>query len=428
MSERKQKLLCPGVEATIIRDHRYKTNRISVVFQLPLEKESAAANAIVPHLLTRACREYPDFTGFNRRLSELYGARVGCSVHKIGEVQSLSVTVAAIQDQYAPAGEALSEACAALLISMIFTPALENGVFRDGDFLQEKRQLAEEIEAEFNDKRVYAKKRCEALMFDGEAYGLGVLGSRESVDALTAEAATAAWKTLLRTAQVKVLLLGKMEDEVICKNFAAAFQKIRAGQPADCNTKTSGKVAHIREFTERFNVAQAKLVMGFRTSVAEPSEQVMAMRLTCALLGGTPHSKLFLNVREKLSLCYYCSSRYDRNKGVLLVESGVEEKNKEAAQKEILNQVEQIRLGNFDEEELRAAKLSVADSFRTMSDSPAYLESWYVLQSFDRRIYTPEEAAEAVRNITAAEVAACAKSLQLDTVYLLAGGAEGSEN
>ena len=267
--------LCSGVSLTAVEGSNYKTNRISCTFFLPLREETAACYAILPRLLTRACRAYPDFTQLNQRLSQLYGARAGCMVRKIGEVQAVTVSVGAIQDQYALAGEALSEQCAALLLEMLFHPALEGDLFRGQDIEQERRQLIEEIEAEFTDKRTFAKSRCEQLMCQGEAYGVNRLGSKQAAESLTAEEITQAWREMLRSAQVEIMLLGRVDAKRISAQFQQAFASFGRAQTAPCQTKIASLPGEIREFTDRYEVAQAKLVMGFRTETAEPEADTM---------------------------------------------------------------------------------------------------------------------------------------------------------
>ena len=168
-------------------------------------------------------------------------------------------------------------------------------------------------------------------------------------------------------------------------------------------------------------VVQSKLVLGFRTGCAEPDAGAPAVKLMNAVYGGTPNSKLFLNVREKLSLCYYCSSLFIPAKGILLVQSGVETKNIERAENEILAQLEEVRKGNFTEEDLNAAKLSLCNSYHTLSDSPDALEGWYLSRTFSDPLRTPESEAELVSKVTAEQVAEAAGKVTLDTVYCLKG-------
>ena len=186
-----------------------------------------------------------------------------------------------------------------------------------------------------------------------------------------------------------------------------------------CGTQIIAKADRVKEFHDVMDVAQTKLVMGFRTGIAVPGGDVTAMRLMSALFGGTPHSKLFLNVREKLSLCYYCSSSYDRHKGIVMVQSGVEQKNIEKAREEILRQLQAVQEGDFSAEDLDAAKMSVANSFRTMSDYLGGLEAWYLSQAFEKTVLTPEQSAEAVGGVTKEQVVKAAQTVSLDTVYQL---------
>ena len=410
-----------GVQVVSIGDERYKTARISVNFVMPLAEKSAPANALLPSLLTRCCEKYPDFTTFNRRLSMLYGASVSGFVRKMGEAQVMTASISMLDDRYVPGGEALARACAELLCEMIFRPAKSGGVFREEDVEQERRQLLEEIDAEFNDKRIYAKSRCEQILCEGEAYGISRYGTREAVAAQTAASLYTAWQAMLRRAWVCIYVTGAVDAEAVDEVFAREFAGWQGEERVLPETKTGIVPAAVKEVTERFDVAQAKLVMGFRCGAKQPHGHAMAARLFSALYGGTPHSRLFMNVRERLSLCYYCSARYDRNKDLLFVESGVEESNAQAAKEEILRQLACVQNGEFTQEELEAARLSMADSFGTVADSPAYLESWYLSQLFDGRQNTPEEAKEELNRVTRQEVVQAAGSVRLDTVYLLAG-------
>ena len=169
-------------------------------------------------------------------------------------------------------------------------------------------------------------------------------------------------------------------------------------------------------------VTQCKLIMGFRTGIsAQEWEKIPAMKMMSAILGGTTHSKLFANVREKMSLCYYCSSRYDTNKGILLIESGVEESNLSKAREEILHQLEEIRQGNISSDELTAARLSMQNSLYTIEDYLGGMESWYLSQTFHPRVITPEESAREMQAVTVEQIRHAADACVLDAVYVMKG-------
>ncbi len=424
MTEIKQYTVCDGVGFRSIEDTRFKTMRIAVNFLVPLdEKYQVAARALLPFLLTRASREYPDFTKMSARLAELYGASLSADVQKMGDTQVISVCATGLADDYTLEGGGISGDLAELLCSVLFQPLLVDGLFPADGFEQERRQTIELIDSEFNDKRVYAKQRCEQILCEGEPYSVSRYGSRDSILSLKREDMTAIWRDLLRRARIEIMALGSCDPQPIRERFQKAFESVERDPVRSFPVLCPEAKSEVRVETERMEVAQSKLVLGFRTGeIAEQDRP--AFRLMTALWGGTPHSKLFLNVREKLSLCYYCSARCNVNKGFLLVESGVETQNIEPAKKEILAQLEEVQLGRFTEEELAAAKLSLCNNYRTIKDYLGGLESFYLSQIFNETVQTPEEAAQEISRVTAEQVTEAAKRVRLDTEYRLVGGEE----
>ncbi len=413
--------LTGGAGLLTLSDGRFKTARLSVALLLPLDKDAASAYAILPYLLRRSCEAYPGFTVLKRRLNELYGARIVAEVTRLGECQALVLHAVSIDDRFALHGETVASACAELLGSMLFRPVLENGAFPAKDVEQEKRCLIERIQSEINEKRLYARRRCESLLCEGEPYAVDRHGTIEGVSALTPASVTEAWKRALSTAQVRLIAQGADIPKDIGDAFRAGLASLPDRNPCRYTPQIVRRASTVREAVERMDVGQAKLVLGLRAGAAEPDEGVPAMRLMNALLGGTPHSLLFRNVREKLSLCYYCQSSYDRLKGVMLIDSGVEEKNAERAKEEILRQLDAVRAGGFTDEDLESARLSVVNQFRTVGDLQSTAGSWYLGQSFQEIPSTPEEAAKAVEAVTKEQVAAAAQGVSLGAAYLLAG-------
>lgn len=424
MAQINRAVICEGVNFQSIKDTRFKTMRMSVHFLIPLEKQSAASNALLPYLLTRACRDYPDYTKLSQRLAELYGASISSEVGKIGDVQLLTITAVGIADQYCFGGECISKDLADLICQMVFEPPFDaEGNFCEEDFKQEKRQTLENIDAEFNDKRSYAKIRCEEIMCGDEPYGVSRYGSKEDVQNLRREDLRAAWESLIKSARVEVMVSGNCDPEAVSAGFREAFQKQDRSVNAMPETKIVLQAGEVKDVTEKMQVAQSKLVMGFRTGTEPDTAEEMQTRLMVMLFGGTPHSKLFLNVREKLSLCYYCSSQYNASKGIMLVQSGVETENIEAAKTEILAQLEEVKKGNFTDEEIAYTKLSLCNSYRTIEDYLGGTESWYLSQVFRKERMTPDQAVELVNQVTREQIIAAANKVTLDTIYRL----EGSE-
>lgn len=412
--------LCEGVECLTLPDNRFKTAQITVALFLPLHRETVEEYAILPRLLTRACAAYPDFTGLHRRLNELYGAAVHGRVTRVGEAQGLVFTAECTADRFALNGESITAACAQLLCDMLFSPALENGVFRREDVETERRCLAEDVRAQINDKRWYARRRAEEILCADEAYGVGSYGRAEVIEQLTPERVTAAWGRMLRHATVRVIVQDAealpQVEAALCRGFSA----VRDRRPLACITDTTHHLPELRRSTERMAINQAKLVLGFRTDCAEPDEDVTATRLMNALLGGTPSSLLFRNVREALSLCYYCSSSYDRMKGILMVQSGVDEANAARTEQEILRQVQALTVGEFTEEDLESARRCVMQSFEAVGDSQEAQAAWYVTQTLLPKQQRPEDVRRQLKAVDREAVIRAAARLRLECVYLLA--------
>ena len=417
--------IAPGIGFHAVSDDRFKTARLSINFCIPLDAGRAAEYAVVAPVLRRKCEEYPDFTALNQKLCEMYGASLYTDVKKIGGWQVVSLAIRSIDNRFVFAEEDLTGACAQLLCSLATKPYFVNGCFEDSEVEIERQNLIDMIESKINDKRYYAIERCEELMYVNEPYGIDEYGTVETARSITPQIATQAYRDLMKHARIEVMFTGHGD----CKKIEAVFDKALsslerepAGQEEIVRIAGAQKVL---EHVERMDIVQSKLVMGFRTGTFADSPDLSAMRLMTAIFGGTAFSRLFVHVREEKSLCYYCAARFDRIKGVMLVDSGVEDKNREVAQQEILHQLEIMREGGFTDGEFEAAKLSLKNAFSTITDSPEGLESWYLIQVIAGTYTSPEAESRAISEVTKEQVASAAKKVTLDTVYFLTGKEDG---
>ena len=407
-----------GAEFLGLNDDRFKTTRLTVALLLPLREETASSNAILPFLLRRSCAEYPRFAELQRHLNELYGARIIPEVTRIGNNQALILTAVSIDDRFALQKEDISLQCAKLLRSMLFLPVLGDGAFPSSDTEQEKRCLVELIESEINEKRLYARHRCEQILCEGEGYAVNRYGNIDGVNSLTPGSVAAAWRNMLKSARIRIIYQGAGSGDAVLDAFREGLELI-GRNPVSFDTDAGWDASRgVKEITERMDVNQSKLVMGFR---APGNAGIPQMRLMNALLGGTPHSLLFKNAREKLGLCYYCSSSYDRLGGVLLVDSGVDGQNAGKAREEILRQLDSVCRGEFTGDEMESARRSLTNQFQTLGDLQSSLAGWYVGQSLDKIMTAPEQAAEELAAVTRENIMEAARRVKPGAVYLLTG-------
>ena len=414
-----RKEICEGVVFNSIVDHRFRIGRLSVTLLLPLSRETAAANALLSCVLTRSCQKYPDFTSLNRKLNELYGAALYPMVRRIGDFQAITISASGLDDRYTLDNESVSSELAELLCAILCEPKLINGHFDEEDVEQERRQLLEDIDAEYNEKRVYAVNRCIEKMCRDELFAIGRYGTREDVVKLTHEQLVSAWKNLLECAKIEITMLGSADPEKAYQRFAEIF----GNKPRKIggSTKIITEVPEVKHIVETDEITQSKLVLGYRCAYPKDQRQIVAASLMSAILGGTPTSKLFSNVREKQSLCYYCASRIDTEKAILLIDSGVETENIGKAQEAIIEQVELLKNGRITDDEMLSAKLAVKNAYISALDSLMSVQAFYIQSILRTEHLSPEEAADIVESITRDEIIDLAASMQLDTVFSLVG-------
>lgn len=412
--------LSNGVEGLFIKNSRFNTTLISYNFYLPLKKDTVASYALLPFMLTSCGKKYPDFSRLNYKLAKLYGARLDASAEKYGDFQLLKMTVSVINDRFSLDDESLVKNASELLLGLIFEPNTDNGAFLSEDLKREKRKAIEHIKGEMSEKRAFAKKRLIEEMCKDTAYGLPKCGSVEDVESITEAGLYEAWQQMLKHAFVRVQVVGAAVPTGLFEEIGNRFSSIERTDITDCKTSAPAKSTQTpKTVTDYMDVAQGKLCLGFTTEMFGNDDKSLPLMIMSDIFGGGPYSRLFSNVREKMSLCYYCSSAVVRQKGILTVESGVETANCEKAEKEILNQLEIVKKGEFSDFEFESSIKSITDSLNTYNDSQRSLDLWYAIKVNNSNLYSPADLAEKVSEITRDDVINAAKGVKLNTVYKL---------
>lgn len=414
--------IAEGIRFCSVKTDKFKTCRVNISLAMPLDK-NASARAILPFMFSRRCAKYPDYTSLNRVLDELYGAAVSAGVLKRGEAQVISFSMSAIDDRFALDGDKVALECTKLLADMIFDPLTEGESFPEDIIEQEKRLLAEAIENEQNDKRRYAMLRCEQLMFADEAYGINRFGSVEDVKALTSDAVYTAWRDVLEKATVQITMVSSMDPQPIVDLIKEKFSEIER-HPVEIKTQFVSGLPKPEYISESMPLKQGKLVMGFRTGMRSEDDMMPAMKVAVDIFGGGTYSKLFSVVREKMSLCYYCSAALFNSKGIVMVQSGIEDANEEKAKNEIINQLRLTAEGEFTDEDFSSSIKSLTDSILGNSDTPEEITAWYASQILRNELKAPETYAKEIANVDRAEVVRAAKTIMLDTIFMLKSSGE----
>ena len=423
--------LFPGVFLTTLRTDKFKSDCLSVNLLTGLSRETVSKNALLPRVLLRGSVYHPDMDAIARACDELYGARILSNVRKKGEILSVGLYAGFLADRFTPDGSKLLEPVARLLGELLLSPATKGGLLRKDYVESEKEKLIDDIRARLNDKRSYAADRLVEEMCCYEDYGCDDMGSEESAAGVGYVDLTRHYRELLQTAPVEIFYCGAVEAwrvAAACTDALITLPRGEVDYDLGTDVRMNAVEAAPRVFDETLPVAQGKLCLGFRLGSVMEDPDFAAIAVFNAIYGGSVTSKLFENVREKLSLCYYASSFCDSFKGVMLVSSGVAPADRERAQAEILAQLEAVKRGDVTDDELTAARRYLSGALRALTDSPGALEEFYLSQTLKGLDCGPDEMAALCELVTVEDVQRVCADTELDAVYFLHGEADDTED
>ncbi len=414
--------IAEGVYLHHIPDNKFKSATVSMFFHRPLCLEEASMNALLPAVLKRGTSVSKDFVEIERRLMDLCGASVSGAVLKRGDAQLLFFEGSSLANRYAPGGEDLVGATVDLLLEIVLSPYTEEGVFSAEYVASEKKNLAEAIEAMVNDKMQYALWRCTEEMFKGEAYGVHELGSIEAVEKITPEALYTHYKKVISESRMDVFVCGSADVEKVEAKIRPHFQ---ARNVSAYETKPKAAGESVQKVIEHFDASQAKLTLGLTTGFDAKKCDYVHMMMANSVLGSGVHSKLFNNVREKLSLAYYAFSRIDRLKQTMIIGMGIEKANYEAAFHETMAQLQALKNGEISDYEFESAKAFLINNTISATDSQSAMTAYYLSALLNDEVMDIEERVKRIETTTREDVVAAAQNVQLEMIYFLSS--EGAE-
>lgn len=412
--------ILPGITLRCFPDNRFKQGCLSIQLIRPMGAEEAALNALIPAVLLRGCVGAPDLRSITLRLDDLYGASVGALVRRVGDYQTTGLYCGFISDRYAMDGDAILSPVIDFLSELLLQPVLEKGAFRKDYVESEKKNLLATIASQRNDKRAYAAAEMIKRMCAGDSFGIPRLGEAEQVKQITPKTAYDHYRKLLQESRIDIFYVGEAAPETVAEKLTGMFTKLDRNY-ANLPKQTAFQGTPTGEHTEVMDVTQGKLAMGFVSPVTTRTEDIAAMQVCNAIFGGGMTSKLFMNVRERMSLCYDISSVFHGAKGIMTVCAGIDCDKMETVRDEILSQLDACRRGDITDEELTAAKQSLITSLLATHDTPGTIENFYATAALSGLGMTPAEYIDRVEQVTREDAARMAGTLTLNTVYFLKG-------
>lgn len=415
--------LSPGVTLHCFQDRRFKQSCLSFQLLRKMDAAEASMNALLPAVLLRGTRSHPDLRSITEHLDELYGAAVSPLVRRIGDYQTTGLYCAFMDDRFALPGDRVLEPMLTFLQEILLDSPTENGGFLPAFVESEKKNLIAAIESELNDKRAYAMSRLLKTMCRGDSFALPRLGEPQQVETIDPAGLHRHYRRILRTSPVEIFYVGSTAPQVLARLLEPLLESV-GREAAPLPPQTAFRPCEGSDVTETMDVSQGKLCMGFTTLITNRCPDFAAMQVLNTIFGSGMTSKLFMNVREKLSLCYSVGSGYYSTKGLILVSAGIDFDKEAQTRQEILRQLAACQAGDISRQELDSAKASVLSSLQAVHDSPSAIESYYATARLSGLGMTPDVYMAAVEAVELPQVVAAAGTMQLHSTYFLKGGSQ----
>ena len=401
---------------------KLKTTSISVCLHRPLTHDEASYNALLSSVLKQSSRLCKNRELTARYLENLYGATMGSTVLKMGEDQLIYFDCETISDRFAPNGEKLVEGLIKLVMSELFEPVTDRGTFLEDVVAHEKKTLKEKIESLINDKRSYAMLRCQEETARGTEYAVYRLGTKESLEKITPRTLFEHYRKIIVSSVIDIYICGDADIEAAARtieSYIHGIQFVKAERPK--TEIITRDFTEINSVCEEMEVNQGKLAVGFITNIRPQDKDYPALMVMNSVFGAGTHSKLFANVREKLSLAYYAGSVLEKYKGMMTVNAGIEPKNYQKAYDEILAQLDEIKKGNISEYELESSIITIVNMYKSYYDDQRAMASFCLSNEIMGIKTDLEEMIEKIKAVTVDDVVRAAGHVQTDTVYFLKG-------
>ena len=400
---------------------KLKTNTVGIYIRRPLKEEEASKNAVLSYVLKNGCKKFDTTLKITRQLQNLYGATLNAGVIKNGDNHVICFDAETISDKYAPEGEKLTNELLDLLLNVIFKPLTNENSFNKDIVEREKKTLINRIDSLVNDKRAYAQLRCNEEMCKGDNYALTRLGTKDSALGIDEKNLYEHYEKIISSSQIDIFISGEAninEASNIVNDFVKNINFIKAEIP---ESKIIEKSENTNNVTDKLDVTQGKLSIGFTTQISANDKDYPALVVANSIFGSGTHSKLFNNVREKLSLAYYASSSLHKFKGLMFVDAGIEFDKFQEAYKETIYQLNLLKKGEVSDEELKFSKSTIINSLNSYYDDQRYMQMYaldclYLGINCDIEKYKTD-----IENVTIEDILRVSKNINENTVYFLTG-------
>ena len=419
--EYKQTEIKKGIKLHTIKTDKFKTNLIAIMLTTKLNRENVTKNALIPTVLKRGTKNLKTQEEINKKLEEMYGASLDCGLDKTGDNQVLKFYIETVNDEFLPQeAENMLKTSLEEIFEFVFNPYLENNCFKKEYVEQEKENLKQIIEGKIDNKARYSLDRCIEEMYKDQPFGLYKYGYIEDMKNIDEKNLYEYYQKLIKGCKIDIFVSGIVDEntENVIKNnenIAKLGEREPQYNRPEIVAKKSEKEKDIQESME---VTQGQLIIGMDLDIDDDNLRYDVM-IYNSLFGGSANSKLFQNVREKASLAYTASSSYYRFKNNIFINCGIEIPNYEKALEIIKQQIEDMKKGDFTDEEVENAKKGIIASIKTIDDEQDTEITYFFSQELSQNKCDIEQYINRIAVVNKENVIEIANKVSINTIYFL---------
>ena len=244
----------------------------------------------------------------------------------------------------------------------VFADVIQNPAFPEPEVERERSLILAEIAQVEDEPFEKAGLEFQKALFASDPYGLPASGTAESTGALSLADLRPWYERFHRVGNLLFTAAGDLDRDALAAQIDSAFAGFRPGA-AVLRETTAGAPTAAREVVIERDVNQAVIVLGLRgPAIVSPDRY--ALLVMSSIMSGMGN-RLFVEMRDKRSLCYYTGLFYRpmRRAGVIGAYVGTSPDKERAARETLIGELTKLIEGGVTEEELERAKNAMIGHF-----------------------------------------------------------------
>lgn len=401
-----------GYKLHLIENPNFKTILVKAIFWEKIKKEEITIRNMLINNLLFSSASYRTEKELSIKKEELYGANLGGGNYRKSNYIISEINLAYIEDKYSDKNQ--TKNVLEFFFDVLLNPNVENNEFYKPSFDICYEMIKSDIKSEKESPGYFSNKEYKKIIGKDKPFSLSIVGTLEELKKVTPENLYTYYKEFLKNNNIDIFVIGNIKKYKIEEYFKDLEETINDYSKDDLY------IDYEKEFSEtkiKTKFYQSRLIMGSSLKNFTRHEKKYELLLFNIIFGSSPNSKLFKVVREKYSYAYSVNSSINRLDGIFQISAGISKQNYEGAKKEVLLQLDEMKKGNFTEQDLKDAKAVVLGLIREIND----YQSSIIDHTFNSMYFDHDKEdirIEEIMNVTKDDIIKVSNKIHIDTIFL----------